>query len=113
VVRGVTVGVLFLAFAGMATGADSTRPRLAIRDTSPLTVRGTHFRPHERVTLTVVYHGRHEKLVRASAAGTFTARFRFSIRGCAMYRVSARGDEGSRALYRSPIAECGAEPAGN
>jgi hypothetical protein len=111
--RGVALAILFLAFAGAATGAGSTHPTLAIRDTSPLTVRGAHFQSRELVTLTVFYRGRHEKQVRATAAGTFTGRFRFSIRECAMYRVSARGDERSRALYRSPVTECGTEPAGN
>jgi hypothetical protein len=111
--RGVAVAVLALIFAGAAPGAGGSRPNLTIRDTSPLTVRGRHFHSHELVMLTVVTRGQHEKQVRATAAGTFTARFRFSIRECAMYRVSAHGDGGSRALYRSPITECGTQPAGN
>ena len=70
-------------------------------------VRGAHFAPRELVTLTTVYEGRHQKRVRASTSGTFRVRFHFSIENCARFRVTARGDHGSRALYRSPIEVCG------
>jgi hypothetical protein len=100
-----------LAFAGAAAGAGSARPTLTVRDFSPLTVRGTHFHSRELVTVTVVYRGRHDRRVRATAAGTFTVRFRFSVEECAKYVVSARGDAGSRAFYKRPPTMCPNPPA--
>ena len=81
--------------------------KLTVPDTTPLIVRGTHFAPRELVTVTATFRSRHEKRVRASSTGTFKVRFRFSIADCAKLGVSARGDHGSRAVYKSSNEECG------
>jgi len=99
-----------------ATAWSGTAPKLAIRGTAPLVVRGIGFKPREVVTLVVMYDGRHRKRIQASSSRAFTAKFRFSIEACAKFHVSARGNRGSRASYLSPLPssreQCGAPPAG-
>ena len=96
-----------LALAVTTASARTPSPKLVVPDISPLVVRGGHFAPRELVAVTAVYEGPHVKHVRASSSGTFRVKFRFSIENCARFRVTARGGQGSRALYRSPVEECG------
>jgi hypothetical protein len=75
--------------------SDTRRADLEVRGQNPLAVRGTHFRAHERVGLTV--KGRGSRLsVTAGARGTFLAVFK-NIVGCDSITVVARGSKGSRA----------------
>lgn len=107
--RSLALGVA-LVIAGVASAA-TTRPTLTLPSLSPLRVVGTHFQRDERVTVTVLYDGRHVRRVRATATGRFIVRFRVSLQECAKYAVSAHGDAGSRAVYRSVIEACGPPPA--
>lgn len=67
-----------VAFALGLAGAEAevTRtPTLRMLDSSPLTVRGTAFKPRERVRVTAVADVRRVRALRVSRAGTFTTRF--------------------------------------
>jgi hypothetical protein len=105
--RAVPLGLVVLALAATAAAAGTDSAKLAVPDTTPLIVRGIHFAPGELVTVTATYRSLYEKRVRAGSTGTFRVRFRLSIEQCAKFGVSARGDRGSRAWYKSPIEECG------
>jgi hypothetical protein len=51
--------------------------------------------------------GRFTKIVTASSAGGFLVRFRRAhVDPCNGFAVTARGDEGSRASYKTPPQEC-------
>lgn len=99
------------AAALVAPAAIATTPHLMVADTSPFTVRGTHFKPHERMRVTVTTSsgvGAHTLL--AGAAGGFLTRFTSITLGtCASYTVRATGSLGSRATLRV-VPECANGP---
>jgi hypothetical protein len=83
---------------------ETRRADLEVRGQNPLIVKGTHFRPHERVQLTV--KGRGSRLTtRAGAHGTFVAVFK-NVVGCDSITVVARGSKGSRASVNFSQIAC-------
>jgi hypothetical protein len=87
---------VFLAVAAGAAGA--SKPSLGLVGKRPVSVRGTSFQPAERVGVTLAAGGmRFKRTVRASDAGSFTARFRVSLSACKPFTVQAFGSLGSRA----------------
>jgi len=96
----VTLVSLIAALA--APAALATQPRLSVLDTSPLMVRGSHFKPAEHVRVAVRTSER--SAVRSgvvTAAGSFTIRFpTVSLGGCAAYMVRVTGSLGSTATLR-------------
>jgi uncharacterized NAD(P)/FAD-binding protein YdhS len=73
------VGAALVA-AAAGTGATAqgvaTKPALRIASTSPIVVRGTHFRALERVRVTLAGDaGRQSQTTRASRVGAFVVRF--------------------------------------
>jgi hypothetical protein len=115
--RAVLAGVALLAAAAViaivvaqTSGSSSTEPkpvrRAQISPTgqSPLTVRGTGFRPRERVRLAV--KGRTGRVTtRAGANGTFVAVFK-NVFDCGSVTVSATGSKGSRASFNLSQIVC-------
>jgi hypothetical protein len=89
-------------------GAAAARAVVAPLDLDPLTVRGVRFRPAETVRVRVIVSGRAVgKVVRASAKGRFTVRFRsLWLTECDMYRIRASGSRGSRAVYNELPRPC-------
>jgi hypothetical protein len=74
---------------------------VAVVDKAPFTVRGSNFRPAERVALLVSVKGRWERTVVASSTGSFVTRFRrLAIQQCSGYFVRARGSHGSYAVIK-------------
>jgi hypothetical protein len=96
-VRIVSILVLGLALAGMAAAAP-TGPRLQTTDRSPVVVRGTNFRPAERVTVVLDAEGRWHRTATADASGRFTVQFPVSVPMCDDFRLQAFGSKGSRAM---------------
>ncbi|MFL5982279.1 MAG: hypothetical protein ACJ74R_11275 [Gaiellaceae bacterium] len=91
--------------SGTAVGA-TTRARVAVTSTDPMTVVGSGFRSRERVTVTVMTTGIHRKVVTAGAKGGFTAKFAGATIGyCESYFVRAKGNRGSLAILKV-IPEC-------
>jgi hypothetical protein len=91
---------LVLAF-GAASADASVRARLTVADTTPFTVRGSSFKPAERVALVVVVKSRWQRTVVASSTGSFVARFTGpTVKPCSAYSVRARGNRGSLAVIK-------------
>jgi hypothetical protein len=91
-----------------APGADQL-PRLRIERWKPVAVAGAHFRPHERVRLTLNHPGGTEsRRTRANERGSFVQSFAdVTIDRCARYAITATGSSGSHArLFRRPLPEC-------
>jgi hypothetical protein len=92
--------ILFALIASTAVAATS-RARLAVTATSPMSVQGTGFRPTERVTVTVMAKDTGRKTVTANAQGRFTVRFPgVSIQRCEGYVIRAKGTRGSLAVFK-------------
>lgn len=86
-----------LGFTVLArTDAKAGRPALRVVRTSPLTIRGEHFRARERVRLTAAARTVRTK---ASATGFFVVTIRGATR-CDSIRVLARGSAGSYAVVK-------------
>ena len=100
---------LVLAF-GAAPADTSARARVAVVDKAPFTVRGSGFKPAERVALVVAVKSRWERSVVASSTGSFVARFTGpTIKACTAYSVRASGNRGSLAVLKV-LPECPAPP---
>ena len=92
---------------GGALGA-SAKPGLRITGQRPLSVAGTSFEPRELVRIEAIgSFGTRRIRVRATAAGSFTARFA-KVTGdpCTLHRLLAVGADGSRAGLRVPPGAC-------
>jgi hypothetical protein len=94
--------------AATAQAEPAKRPALAIIRSAPsFVVRGTSFKSREQVRLTLTASTRRSKLVRASAAGAFTADFgAVFIDPCDAFSVRAVGRSGSVALLKIPQRAC-------
>jgi len=107
-----SLGVAAVVTAALvAPAALATIPRLIVADTTPFTVRGTHFKPHERVRVAVTTSaavGVHT--VTAVEAGSFLTRYtQISLGACPAYTVRATGNLGSHATVRV-MPECANGP---
>ena len=88
---------ILIAAVGAATAvAGTTRARVMVMATAPVTIRGTSFHARERVTVSVLSSSSRTKVVRANARGAFTATFtNFAIAHCVGYTITAKGNRGS------------------
>ena len=94
--------------AAQTASAVQQRTRIMIVDQAPLVVRGTGFKPAERVTVTVS-HGKavYRKAATATATGVVMARWKVPMATtCASTFVLAVGSEGSRATYKTVANDC-------
>ena len=100
-----------VAAALVAPTALGTTSRLTITDTTPFTVRGTHFKPYEhvRVAVTTSAGGGVHSVVAGTAGGFLTRYQQISLGACATYTVRATGSLGSRATVRV-IPDCANGP---
>ncbi len=85
-------------------------PNLRLVSSKPFVVAGTGFRARERVTvsaITVVAPGPRIVRVRASASGSFRARFTLFTQPCAQpYAITARGASGTIAVLPLQASPC-------
>jgi hypothetical protein len=82
------------------------RPKLAPYAQNPLSVKGTGFRPHERVRVALKGVEAPAALtVRASAKGAFFVGFRH-VSGCDSVTITASGSKGSRASFNLSQIAC-------
>jgi hypothetical protein len=89
----------------------AARPTLRVIDTAPLTVRGSHFAPLERVRVTVDAKTDATRTVSTTGLGAFFVRFRnLRLGWCPSYAVTAVGTKGSRATFRVVPRECPPPP---
>jgi hypothetical protein len=103
----VTLLTLLIA-VGTASARTDSRPSLRItRSADALVVRGSGFYGGETVRVTVTAGSARAKVVRASAAGTFTADFGSTyIDPCNALVIRAVGSRGDRALAKLPARQC-------
>jgi hypothetical protein len=102
-----------LAAGAMAAGVSAQTersPNLRLVSSKPFVVAGTGFRARERVTvsaITVVAPGPRIVRVRASASGSFRARFTLFTQPCAQpYAITARGASGTIAVLPLQASPC-------
>jgi hypothetical protein len=109
------IAVLAVLGTSAAYGAAASRsaPRATARAVlkpiagTPFRVRGSRFRPNERVRVTVTPTGRTGivRRVRASRRGTFVLAFR-GLQACQGVHGAARGSRGSRAAFQFSSVRC-------
>ena len=97
------------AFVPAGAGGGSTfTPSLKLLRAAPLRVAGAHFRPRERVRVTVSFGARHvHTTLAASRSGTFVIGFKTRAGRCETVTGFALGRAGSRAAFkRGPPPAC-------
>ena len=94
-----------LALAPASASAATIPPSLQVRSFAPFSVRGTHFRPFERVQVTL--NGTRAEASVASRTGVVLVTFRHANADrCSGYRLTAVGSKGSRTTLRSHPLDC-------
>ena len=81
------------------------RPQLAPTDQSPLTVKGTGFRPHEHVLLAAKGLKSSRAEATADSSGSFIASFK-GLKSCDSVTVTATGSKGSRTVFNLSQIVC-------
>ena len=100
--------ILVLAVAALVAGGTSApKPALRPLDLDPLTLRGTSFKPGERVKLLLSASPVvRSKVVRAGELGRFRVVFNVAPGRCDSVVVQAIGARGSRATFRRDTPNC-------
>ena len=93
---------LFVAVLPAAAVASPGRTaHVALASSSPVSIRGTNFRSHERVVVTVSAKSTRTKTISAGVRGGFKVTFTgLSIGSCDAYSVRAKGNRGSIAFLK-------------
>jgi hypothetical protein len=104
----IVIVALSLALVGVGAGDGESRSRATLKLSKgiPLTLRGAHFLPGERVRVTVSNSLKRTKLVRSTSSGTFVVSFQDSLDRCNGLLALAIGARGSRATLKMPQLGC-------
>jgi hypothetical protein len=100
-------GLIALVFVLVVSSAAATgfQPALHVRSLAPFSVRGTHFKPSERVRVTL--NGTWVGRGTANPSGGVVVTLRGAIADrCSGYLVTAVGSKGSRVTLRAPALMC-------
>jgi hypothetical protein len=99
---------LSLVLLGSAAGEGESRGKATLKLTRgvPLTLRGAHFLPNERVRVTVSSELKRTKLLSANASGGFVVSFQDAFDRCNGLLALATGARGSRAVLKMPQLGC-------
>jgi hypothetical protein len=98
---------VLLPAPSIAGSATTIQPRLRLLDADPVAFRGTGFKAHERVRVSVYAGGRATKRVEAGSRGRFLVRFpALDPNACSGFWASAIGNEGSRASFKRSPGMC-------
>jgi hypothetical protein len=106
---GVLAAALAIGVAGIGNAAGSAaKASLRLTDRQPLSVQGRYFLSSERVRVRVTGDASASRIVRANAAGSFSARFAdITVGRCDSVRVVAVGGRGSQATLKTlPAPAC-------
>src|SRR5213083_112951 len=106
---GVLTAVVCVALCTGSTPAASpaARPKLQALAIQPLVVRGTAFRPYERIKLLLSAEVSASRTLKACATGRFVTRFRaVSVGRCEGFVLQAFGSRGSRAKLERLTPNC-------
>ena len=103
-----TGATICVAVTGPAVARESvaTHPSLRLFDTSPVTMRGTGFRPNERVVVVVARGAPRVRVARAGANGVFALKLAIDVNACAGFSVTATGNLGSHATLKRAPGKC-------
>ena len=106
--------VMLASIVAIPAAAAVSQPRLTLVTRAPLVVRGTGFKPSERVTVTAMtLSGPRRVVVRATLAGRFAATIRVVNQPCGRaFAVRAAGGAGSTATMRVAGSACIPPPVG-
>ena len=104
--------VMLASIVAIPTAAAVSVPNLTLVTRTPLVVRGTGFKPSERVTVTAMtLSGPRRVVVRATLAGRLSATIRVVNQPCGRaFAVHAAGGTGSTATLRIAGAPCTPPP---
>ncbi len=98
------LGILLGAIATVAPAA-SAKATLKIVKLNPLTIRGSGFKPAERVTLTLSAGATGTVRGTATAAGTITVSFpKAKVTACTAYTLRAVGAAGTKVTFKRTVA---------
>jgi hypothetical protein len=90
-----------------ATLAPACRPTATVDFGATVVVTGTHFRPGERLTVTLVADGNRTRAATASATGSFQVSFgALPLSNCSAYTLRVIGSKGSRFIKQQAAAPC-------
>jgi hypothetical protein len=103
-----------LASAGPASGAGThfgaqqrVKPSAAVVFAQSVTIVGRHFKPRERVRVTLVGFKTYTRLIRATVYGSFRIDLgAIPLNDCNAYTLKAVGALGSRFSLSHPTAPC-------
>jgi hypothetical protein len=97
-----------IAAAGQSGAAVQRATLRIVDDSTPPTLRGTGFQPHERVRVTIVAGTtRTVRPTVASASGRFLLRLTtIDINACAGFSTVAVGNRGTRATLKRAPGQC-------
>ena len=102
-----------LAFAGAASGAATAaqqvqiRPSAAVVFAQSVSIVGKHFKPRERLTVTLVGFQTYTRRVRATTLGKFRVDLgSIPLNNCNAYKLKVVGTLGSRFSMAHPTAPC-------
>jgi hypothetical protein len=102
-----------LAFAGAASGAGTAaqgaqiRPSAAVVFAQTVAIVGKHFKPRERLTVTLVGFQTYTRHVRATTLGKFRIDLgAIPLNDCNAYKLKVVGTLGSRFSLAHPTAPC-------
>jgi hypothetical protein len=107
-----TVAAGLLASAGTASEAGTNvgarlKPSAAVVFAQSVSIVGRHFKPRERVSVTLVGFETYKRHVRATAAGSFRVDLgAISLSDCNAYTLKVVGALGSRFSLAHPTAPC-------
>jgi hypothetical protein len=97
---------LLLIGPAAGQGKSQRSATLKLSKGTPLTLRGAHFDPRERVRVTVSNRLKRTKVVNAGASGSFVVSFQDSYDRCTGLFARAVGTGGSRATLKMPQLGC-------
>ena len=108
---GILVGMLIVlgGLAALASGAPrahSSRAALTLKSRNPTTVRGTGFRPHTRVKVTLMSGAATVRRPLTSSQGTFTTSFSTAIDRCSAWTITASQPGRASVVLHGPKPEC-------
>jgi hypothetical protein len=84
------------------TAATATQPALRLVRVNPLTVKGVHFKPRDRVRVVVLTLNTMHLTLTTTRTGTFTARFPdLTVDRCTTLEIQATGNHHETALLKT------------
>jgi hypothetical protein len=90
--------------AGAAVQANPHRPALSVVVHDPVTIKGSGFRPGERIRVTL--RQERVRIVRAGSGGGFVVRFSVGLHRCDLVRAVAIGGGTRAAIKLLPSPAC-------